>query len=79
MEAEGAGCRTLYPAAMLLALCGQNRNDENRDAFQHLRLPGGSLAILRPQLTQLRGFAFHFRSHLQELPVPDTRRVPNRL
>jgi hypothetical protein len=50
MEAEGAGCETLFPAAVLRRLAGLGRDDANRDAFQPLSLPDGSRAILRPQL-----------------------------
>jgi hypothetical protein len=50
IEPEGAECRTLYPAATLRTLCGLDRDDSNRATFQRLRLPDGSLAVMRPQL-----------------------------
>jgi hypothetical protein len=49
-EAEGANCETLYPAAVLRCLAGLPADRANRDDFQHLTLPDGSSAILRPQL-----------------------------
>jgi hypothetical protein len=50
MEAEGAGCETLYPAATLRCLAGMPPDPANRDDFQLLTLQGGSQAILRKQL-----------------------------
>jgi hypothetical protein len=50
IEAEGAGCDTLYPAETLRRLCGLPSDSANREAFQRLDLPGGALAILRLQL-----------------------------
>ena len=44
IEAEGAGCATLYPAATL------GGTDANRDSFQRVALAGGRQAILRQQL-----------------------------
>lgn len=49
IEAEGAGCRTLYPAATLRNQCGLPADSANREAFQRLELPGGGTAILRLQ------------------------------
>jgi hypothetical protein len=50
IEAEGAGCDTLYPAAVLRHLSGLPADSTNRETFQRLELPGGSPAILRLQL-----------------------------
>jgi hypothetical protein len=54
IEAEGAGCDTLnpaaYPAATLRRLSGLSADSANREAFQRLELPGGAPAILRLQL-----------------------------
>jgi hypothetical protein len=50
IEAEGADCDTLYPAATLRRLSGLPADDTNREAFQHVDLPGGASAILRLQL-----------------------------
>jgi hypothetical protein len=50
IEAEGAGCDTLYPAATLRRLSGLPDDNANREAFQRLELPGGAPAILRLQL-----------------------------
>jgi uncharacterized protein DUF7002 len=50
IEAEGAGCDTLYPAATLRRLSGLPADSANRQAFQRLALPGGAPAILRLQL-----------------------------
>ncbi len=50
IEAEGAGCDTLYPAATLRRLSGLPSDSMNRDTFQRLELPGGASAILRLQL-----------------------------
>jgi len=50
IEAEGAGCDTLYPAATLRRLSGLPADSANREAFQRLELPGGASAILRLQL-----------------------------
>jgi hypothetical protein len=50
MEAEGAGCEVLCPAATLRRLSGRPADRANRDDFQCLTLPGGDLAVLRKQL-----------------------------
>jgi len=50
MEAEGAGCATLYPAASLRARSGLPTDSANRNDFQIVTLPGGATAILRAQL-----------------------------
>jgi hypothetical protein len=50
IEAEGAGCDTLYPAATLRHLSGLPADTDNREAFRWLELPGGAPAILRLQL-----------------------------
>ena len=50
IEAEGAGCDTLYPAATLRRLCGLPADSTNRETFQRLALPGGAPAVLRLQL-----------------------------
>jgi hypothetical protein len=50
IEAEGAGCETLYPAAMLRRLAGLPADHANRHDFQCLDAPGGGSAVLRPQL-----------------------------
>jgi hypothetical protein len=50
IEAEGADCRTLYPAAMLRRLAGLPPDDANRDDFQCLPAPEGNPAVLRMQL-----------------------------
>jgi hypothetical protein len=50
MEAEGAGCDILYPAAMLRCLAGIAADHANRDDFQRLTLPGDGVAVLRQQL-----------------------------
>jgi len=50
VEAEGAGCSTLYPAAALRRLAGLAEDNTNRDNFQRLALPNGDEAILRKQL-----------------------------
>jgi hypothetical protein len=50
IEAEGAGCDTLYPAAMLRRLAAVAETSENRGDFERLVLPGGKTAVLRPQL-----------------------------
>jgi hypothetical protein len=50
IEAEGAGCDTLYPAATLRRLSGLPADTANREAFQRLALPAGTPAILRLQL-----------------------------
>jgi hypothetical protein len=50
IEAEGAGCETLYPAATLRHFAGLPADHANRDDFQCLNAPGGGSAVLRPQL-----------------------------
>jgi hypothetical protein len=50
IEAEGAGCDTLYPAATLRRLSGLPADSANRETFQRVELPGGTPAILRLQL-----------------------------
>jgi hypothetical protein len=50
MEAEGAGCEILYPAATLWRLAALPEDNANRDDFQRLTLPGGGQAVLRMQL-----------------------------
>jgi hypothetical protein len=50
VEAEGAGCETLYPAVTLRRLASLPDDSANRDDFQCLTLPGGDQAVLRPQL-----------------------------
>jgi len=50
IEAEGAGCEILYPAAMLRRLATLPDDNANRDDFQCLTLPGGGQAVLRKQL-----------------------------
>jgi hypothetical protein len=50
IEAEGAGCEILYPAATLRRLSGLPASSANRDSFQRLNLPGGTAAVLRLQL-----------------------------
>ena len=50
MEAEGACCETLYPAATLRRLAGLPADAANREAFECLILPNGAAAILRLQL-----------------------------
>jgi hypothetical protein len=50
MEAEGAGYDTLYPAATLRRLGGLAADSANRDDFQRVDLPDGTVAILRKQL-----------------------------
>ncbi len=50
IEAEGAGCETLYPAATLRRLAGLERDSANRDDFQVVSLPGNRSAVLRMQL-----------------------------
>jgi hypothetical protein len=50
MEAECAGCGTLYPAAALGCLAGLPLDGASRDDFQRLTLPGGGTAVLRKQL-----------------------------
>jgi hypothetical protein len=50
IEAEGAGCGTLYPAATLRRLSGLAADGTNRNEFQRLDLPGGAQAMLRLQL-----------------------------
>jgi len=50
IEAEGAGCESLYPAATLRRLSGLPADSTNRNDFQHLTLPDGVSAVLRLQL-----------------------------
>jgi hypothetical protein len=50
IEAEGAGCETLYPASTLRSLGGLPADTRNRDGFQRLTLPNGTPAILQLQL-----------------------------
>jgi hypothetical protein len=50
IEAEGAGCEILYPAATLRRLASLQDDNTNRANFQRLSLPGGDQAVLRPQL-----------------------------
>ena len=50
IEAEGAGCEILYPAATLRRLAGLPADSANRDDFQRLSLPDGVVAVLRLQL-----------------------------
>jgi len=50
IEAEGAGCDTLYPAVTLRRLGGWPAGNANRADFDRLTLPAGRPAILRPQL-----------------------------
>jgi hypothetical protein len=50
IEAEGAGCDILYPAATLRRLSGLPADSANRGTFLRLALPNGAPAILRLQL-----------------------------
>ena len=50
IEADGARCDILYPAATLRRMSGLPPDSANRDAFQRLELPDGAPAILRLQL-----------------------------
>ena len=49
IEAEGAGCETLWPAAMLRQMAGSPPDALNRNGFERLALPNGGTAVLRPQ------------------------------
>jgi hypothetical protein len=50
IEAEGACCDVLYPAATLRQRAGAPEDNANREDFQRLMLPDGGTAVLRQQL-----------------------------